>query len=59
MKLGKVVQDDERDKRHERGEIKEEGWENLVIKALQLREQQHLKVQAINTENADAGAVKG
>lgn len=55
MKLGKAVEeDDEKDRR----EIKEEGWENLIIKALQLREQ-HLKVQAINTESADADAVKG
>lgn len=54
MKLGKAEQeDDEKD----RGEIKEK-WENLIIKTLQLREQ-HLKVQAINAESADAGAVKG
>lgn len=41
----------------DRVEIKEEVWERLVIKAAQQGEQQ-LKVQAINTESADASAVR-
>ncbi len=50
-------EDDKENGGGHRREIKEEGWENSVIKVLQQREQQ-LKVQAINTESADAGAVK-